>query len=98
MVQKLLKEEGVHFLTTYSIETKTSVVECFNRTLKTCMWRYFTEHQTRKYTPILQQLVHIYNHTYHRSIGRTAAQVDRTNEEEVWHKLYSPKQSMKRQA
>ena len=83
MVQKLLEEEGVHFFTTYNVETKASVVERFNRTLKSCMWRYITEHQTRKYTPILQQLMHAYNHTYHRSIGRTPAQVDQKNEEEV---------------
>ena len=34
-VQKLLRKEGIHFFTTYNVETKASVVECFNRTLKT---------------------------------------------------------------
>ena len=29
-VQKLLKEEGVHFFTTYNVETKANVVERFN--------------------------------------------------------------------
>ena len=33
--QKFLKEHNVHFFTTYNEETKASIVERFNRTLKT---------------------------------------------------------------
>ena len=36
--QKFLKEHDVHFFTTYNEETKVSIVERFNRTLKTKMW------------------------------------------------------------
>ena len=39
--QSLLKENSIHFFTTNS-ELKASVVERFNRTLKTRMWKYFT--------------------------------------------------------
>ena len=90
-VRKLLKKEGVQFFTTFSVETKASVVERFNRTLKTRMWRYFTEHQTRRYMPILQQLVDAYNHTRHRSIGMAPADVNTANEEKVWQRLYASK-------
>ena len=41
-LQKLLKEHGVHHFATHNEETKASIVERFNRTLKTRMWRYFT--------------------------------------------------------
>ena len=41
--QKFLKENNVHFFTTYNDETKASIVERFNRTLKTKMWKYFTQ-------------------------------------------------------
>ena len=33
--QKFLKEHDMHFFTTYNEETKASIVESFNRTLKT---------------------------------------------------------------
>ena len=33
--QKFLKEHDVHFFTTYNEETKASIAERFNRTLKT---------------------------------------------------------------
>ena len=40
-LQKLLKEHGVHHFATHNEETKASIVERFNRTLKTRM--YFTK-------------------------------------------------------
>ena len=38
-LQKFLKEHGVHHFATHTEETKASIVERFNRTLKTRMWR-----------------------------------------------------------
>lgn len=96
-VQKLLKSEKVHFFTTYNVETKASIVERFNRTLKTRMWRYFTEHQTRSFLSVLPEFVKSYNNSYHRAIGMAPAQVNETNEEAVWLQLYAPKQKTKGQ-
>ena len=56
-VQALLKKHGIHHFSTHNAETKASVVERFNRTLKTRMWRYFTKHQTWRYIDVLQDLV-----------------------------------------
>ena len=72
------------FFTIYNVETKASVVERFNRTIKARMWCYFTENNTLTYTDILPSLVDAYNHSYHRSIGMTPAQVTAKNEELVW--------------
>jgi hypothetical protein len=33
----------MHLFTTYNEETKASIVERLNRTLKTKMWKYFTQ-------------------------------------------------------
>ena len=38
--QKILRENDVHFFTIQNEETKASIVERFNRTLKTKMWKY----------------------------------------------------------
>ena len=63
-LQRLLKEYGVHHFTTHNEDTKASIVERFNRTLKTRMWRYFTKNQTLRYVEVLQDFVRSYNDTF----------------------------------
>ena len=82
-----LKERNIHFFTTNS-ELKASVVERFNRTLKTRMWKYFTAKNTRVYIDILQDIVHAYNNSYHRSIGQAPASVSLPYVGQVRRKLY----------
>ena len=85
--QSFLKERNIHFFTTNS-ELKASVVERFNRTLKTRMWKYFTSKNTLVYIDILQDIVHGYNNSYHRSIGQSPASVRLLNVGQVRRKLY----------
>ena len=86
--QSLLKENSIHFFTASS-ELKASVIECFNRTLKTHIWKYFMAKNNRVYIDILQDIVHGYNNSYHRSIGRAPASVSLLNVGQVRRKLYS---------
>jgi hypothetical protein len=86
-VQNLFKHFGIHHFTTEN-ETKAAVVERFNRTLKSKMWRYFSEMGNHRYLNVLQQLVASYNNTRHRSIGMTPSQVTENNESLVWNRLY----------
>ena len=74
-VQALLKKNGIHHFSSHNAETKASIVERFNRKLKTHMWRYFTKHQTWRYIDVLQDLVQSYNNSPHRSIGMAPSQV-----------------------
>ena len=83
-LQRLLKEYGVHHFTTHNEDTKASIVERYNRTLKTRMWRYFTKNQTLRYVDVLQDFVRSYNDTYHRSIGMAPSAVNGANQEMVW--------------
>ena len=85
--QSFLKEKNIHFFTTNS-ELKASVVEGFNRTLKTRMWKYFTAKNIRVYIDILQDIVHAYNNSYHRSIGQAPSSVSLLNVGQVRRKLY----------
>lgn len=89
--QNFLKQKKIHFFTTENPETKASIVERFQRTLKTRMWKYFTHRRTRRYVDVLQKLVHGYNRAYHRSIKRAPASVDVKNEAEVSENLYGHK-------
>ena len=94
--QKFLKQEGVRFFTTFN-NTKASVVERFNRTLKTKMWKYFTHYHTYCYIDVLDQLMQSYNHTYHSSIKRAPVEVTAENESDVWFTLYGRIDNEKKQ-
>ena len=67
-LKRYLSSRGINIYSTYS-EMKASVVERFNRTLKTKMWRYFTHANTYKYVDVLQRLLTAYNASPHRSLG-----------------------------
>ena len=93
-LQSFLKEKGIGFYHTFN-DTKASIVERFNRTLKQRMYRYFTLKGTWKYIDVLQDFVDSYNNSYHRSIKRTPDSVNSKNEDQVWLTLYG-KQPPKR--
>ena len=69
-------------------DTIAAIVERFNRTLKTRMYRYFTQSKSYRYVDVLQDLVQSYNHTYHSSIGMAPASVSVKNERLVRQKLF----------
>ncbi|XP_062613001.1 uncharacterized protein LOC134274788 [Saccostrea cucullata] len=50
--------KSIHFFTTRNTDTKASIVERFQRTLKARMWRYFTRDKTRRHLEVLPDLVH----------------------------------------
>ena len=86
-VQKLLKAKGIHHFSTNS-ETKAAIVERFNRTLKTRMWKYFTANNTWKYLDILPELVRAYNHSMHKTIGMCPADVRPKHQNGIWRRMY----------
>ena len=93
--QTLMTQHGIHHFST-SGDTKASVVERFNRTLKQRLYRYFTVQNTLTFVPILQELVRGYNRSYHRSIKRAPDQVTLANSDDVWESLYGKKGKVKR--
>jgi len=62
-----MKRKDINHFST-SGDTKSSVIERFNRTLKQRMYRYFTSKSTLKFVPVLQDLVEGYNRSYHRFV------------------------------
>ena len=65
--KQYLKSKHVHLFSVFS-PVKASMVERYNRTLKTRMYRYFTKENTRKWVAILPRLVSSYNNTPHSSL------------------------------
>jgi transposase InsO family protein len=64
-LQAFFKSEGVHHFCSHS-DKKAAVVERFNRTLKTKIWKYFTARQTYTYITKLFDFVKAYNNSVHR--------------------------------
>ena len=87
-LQKYLRDQHVVYFTSFNDDVKCPVVERFNRTLKTKMFRYFTAKGTRKYIDVLPNLVKSYNNSYHKSIKMTPNQVTPDREAEAYLNLY----------
>ena len=92
--QKFLKAfKSINFFTTRNTDTKASILERFQRTLKACMWRYFTRNKTRRYVDILSYLFYGCNNFFHWSFQRAPVEVNCSNVLQVWKNLYGPKGS-----
>ena len=86
-VKTILKNHDVEYFSTYS-ERKAAIVERFNKTLKTSMWKYFNANDTNKWIDVLDDLVNNYNSTKHSVIGMKPADINETNKNQVWVRLF----------
>lgn len=78
----LMREYDIHHYHTYS-PLKASIVERFNRTLKTIMYRHFTEQNTLNWVKAVQIMVSEYNNSVHRTIQMKPIKVNKKNEKRV---------------
>ena len=69
-------------------KTKGSIVERFNRTLKTRFARYFTENKTKRWIDQLENFTRNYNRTYHRTIKMAPNDVTSEKVAEVLRNVY----------
>ena len=86
--QQFFKNSGIHFYVTHDEDTKSSIAERVQRTLKSSLYRIFTHLNTYRYIDVLPQVVSSYNNSYHRSIRMTPNEVTKHNEVAVRHRLY----------
>ena len=86
-VDKLFKQYGIY---SYSIltEKKAGAVERVNRTIKSLIWKYFTDHNTEKWIDIFPKIIENYNKTYHTTIKMAPNDVDWTNREKVFKQMF----------
>ncbi len=81
-LQYYLNKLNIHWFATNS-EFKASIVERFNRTLKSLMWKYFTDMGNKRWIDVIPDLVSNYNHRKHSSIGMTPAEASKKENESV---------------
>lgn len=93
-VKKLLEEHNIELFSVKSPK-KCALVERWNRTIKTKLWKYFTSRNTYKWLEILPKIVHAYNHSKHRTIKMKPVDVNRDNAMLLWERLYGKEERNK---
>jgi Integrase core domain len=89
IIYQYMQQQGVKHFFAWNPDIKASIAERFNRTLKGRVWKYLTYKQSHRYIDVLQDIVHSYNNTYHRSIKMTPTEAsDPANTKQVWQNLY----------
>ncbi|RWS25072.1 hypothetical protein B4U80_06846 [Leptotrombidium deliense] len=86
--KKLTKQYKIIHFTSKNTDVKCAVIERFNRTLKSKMFKYFTSKGTRKFIDVLPKLISAYNETYHRAIKMKPVDVTDLNTKEVFKNIY----------
>lgn len=82
----LMKKHNIHLYSVFT-KIKAAIVERFNRTLKTKMWKRFSLQGSYEWIKNIQQLVGEYNRSHHRSIGMKPIEAGPSNEKEILRKL-----------
>lgn len=87
-VQELLKDLMINFYLAKNERIKCAVIERFQRTLMSRMYKYFTSKGTTRFVDILDDLMSSYNHTYHRTIKMTPYEATTAETTAVFKNLY----------
>lgn len=80
--KKWMKDNNISLYHTYS-ENKSAMIERFNRTLKTIMWKEFTINGNYNWIDIIDDLLETYNNKVHSSIKMTPTQASMSKNESI---------------
>lgn len=89
--KNFLKTNNIQYFVSQNEKTKCQIVERFNRTLKTKLYKIFTYSNTKRYTDSLQTVVNTYNNTVHKSIKEKPKNVNIDNQGAIFNRLYKGK-------
>ncbi|WP_221935865.1 hypothetical protein, partial [Klebsiella pneumoniae] len=81
-------KHGINHYSTFS-DKKAAIVERFNRTLKTAMYKTFSERGSYVWVDILPFLIKEYNNKVHRTTGMKPIDVNKYNENIVLKRIKS---------
>lgn len=86
--KKLMEKYSINHYSTYSV-IKASIVERFNRTLKSQMFREFSFNGTYHWIDLYKALIDKYNRQKHRTIKMAPVEVNSKNEQNLLKTVYS---------
>ena len=76
-----VEEEIIHFTAQEGDHNKMGMIERFNRTMKALLSKYFVAYNTKgKWIDALPDIVHNYNHTFHRGIQCTPVEAEQSTQ------------------
>lgn len=87
-VRKVLQKYNINHYSVYSTK-KASIVERVNRTLKSRMWKQFSNQGSYRWLNILATITQDYNNTVHSTTGVKPLQVHHKDEKRLLDTVYS---------
>ena len=90
-VKRLFKSNNINYFVTQNEDIKCSIVERFNRTLKSKLYKYMTFKNTKKYVDCLDKVMKSYNNSIHRKTKMKPINVNLDNQKQVFQNLYDGK-------
>ena len=88
-VQQYLKRQEVRFRKTHNPDINGAVIERFNKSLKTRMYKYFTKNNTYRYLDVINKLLTGYSNSVHSTIGMPPSKVNPSKFYIVWKRMNS---------
>lgn len=85
--KRLMNKHGINHFFTYTL-IKGAIVERFNRTIKSWMWKLFSLNGSYEWISLLNNLLNKYNNHYHRTIKLAPNEVNKSNEKQILHTCY----------
>lgn len=80
-----------HSITMYHTnnDEKSAIAERANRTINSHLKIHFTKNGNHKWVDFLKKLTKTYNNDVHRTIGMAPSQVNKSNEKEIYERVFS---------
>jgi hypothetical protein len=88
-VRNLLQKLRVRHFSTENDDIKASIVERFNRTIQSKLYRWFTYTNSNKWSSVLRDITTTYNNTRHSATKVSPNDVKQSNPEDIWLNLYA---------
>ena len=89
-VARVLKKHDVKHYSSEDDRTKASIVERFNQTLGSTLYRFMTYRRERRFVDVLQTMIDTYNASPHGRDGLIPSKVSSMNAEDAWLRRYEP--------
>jgi hypothetical protein len=86
-VKALLRRSNVEHILTLN-DTKANFAERVIRTIKDKLGRYLEQNETHEWVSVLPDITKNYNHSYHRTIRKSPADVKKSDEIAIWKLVY----------
>ena len=91
--RNLLKDRKIQHFTSTDSGHKCAHIERYNQSILKRLFRYLTKKNTQRYIDVLDYINKGYNKTYHSTLGTAPNQVNHTNKERIWRRIYRLKKN-----